>query len=75
MAKKSKKFQLLQNFAKISVYTKNDEMNMFSEFQLKMTPGSAKTMTPILVKIPQMGVSQKWRIFHFPGIFHEEMFI
>ena len=28
-------------------------MNMFGEFQLKITPGSAKTVTPIFVKIPQ----------------------
>ena len=43
--------------AKIS-YTKNDEMNMFGEFQLKITPRSAKTVTPIFVKIPK-----KWE-FH-----------
>ena len=34
-------------------------MNMFGEFQLKITTGSAKTVTPIFVKIPHMGVSQK----------------
>ena len=28
-------------------------MNMFGEFQLKITPGSAKTVTPIFVKIPK----------------------
>ena len=31
-----------QNFTKISIYTKNDEMNMFCEFQLKITLGSAR---------------------------------
>ena len=50
---KSKIFQLFQNFTKISIYTKNDKTNMFGEFQLKITPGSAKTVTPIFVKIPQ----------------------
>ena len=33
-------------------------MNIFGEFQLKITPGSAKTVNPIFVKIPQ-----KWE-FH-----------
>ena len=28
-------------------------MNMFGKFQLKITPESAKTVTPIFVKIPQ----------------------
>ena len=47
-------------------------MNMFGEFQLKITPGSAKTVTPIFVKIPpKWGFHKKSRIFHFPGIFHE----
>ena len=72
------KVENFSTFSKLhqNQYTKNDKMNMFGEFQLKITPGSAKTVTPILVKIPQkMGVSQKWRIFHFPEIFHEEMFI
>ena len=50
---KSKNFQLFRNFTKISIYTKNDEINMFGEFQLKITPGSAKTVTPIFVKIPK----------------------
>ena len=33
-------------------------MNMFGKFQLKITPGGAKTVTPIFVKIPKNGVSQ-----------------
>ena len=28
-------------------------MNMFGEFQLKITPGRAKTVTPFFVKIPK----------------------
>ena len=28
-------------------------MNMFGEFQLIITPGSAKTVTPIFVEIPK----------------------
>ena len=41
-----------------SVYIlKNDEMNMFGEFQLKITPGSAKTVTPFC-KNPKNGVSK-----------------
>ena len=56
---KSKIFQLFRNFTKISIYTKNDEMNMFGEFRLKITPRSAKTVTPIFVKIPKNWVSQK----------------
>ena len=35
---KVENFQLFGNFTKISIYTKNDEMNMFDEFQLKITP-------------------------------------
>ena len=50
-------------------------MNMFGEFQLKMTTGSAKTATPIFVKIPQNGGFTKMTNFYFPGSFHEEMFI
>ena len=45
---KVENFQLFQNFTKISIYTKNDEMNMFGEFQLKLTSGSAKTVTSFL---------------------------
>ena len=45
-------------------------MNMFGEFQLKITPGSVKTVTPIFVKIPK-----KWEFhkndefFTFPEFF------
>ena len=46
-------------------------MNMFG-FQLKITPGSAKTVTPIFVKITENGVSQKMRNFSFPRNFHEK---
>ena len=72
---KVENFQLFQNFTKISIYTKNDKMNMFGEFQLKITPGSAKTVNPIFVKIPQKWGFTKMMNFHFPGIFHEKMFI
>ena len=40
-------------------------MNMFGEFQLKITPGSAKTVTPIFVKIPQNGGFTKMTNFPF----------
>ena len=50
---KVENFQLFRNFTKISINTKNDEMNMFGEFQLKISPGRAKTVTPIFMKIPQ----------------------
>ena len=40
-------------------------MNMFAEFRLKIIPGSAKTVTPISLKIPKMGVSQKMTNFSF----------
>ena len=50
---KVENFQLFQKFTKISIYTKNDEMNIFGEFQLKITPGSAKTVTPYFCENPQ----------------------
>ena len=34
-------------------------MNMFGEFQLQITPGSAETVTPIFVKIPKNGGFRK----------------
>ena len=72
---KLENFSTFQNFTKISIYTKNDEMNMFGEFQLKITLGSAKTVTPIFVKIPPKWGFTKMVIFHFPGVFHVEKFI
>ena len=45
-------------------------MNMFGEFQLKITPGSAKMVIPIFVKIPKNGGFTKMMNFHFSGIFH-----
>ena len=50
-------------------------MNMFGEFQLKITPGSAKTVTPHFCENPQKWGFAKITNFHFPAIFHEEMFI
>ena len=44
-------------------------MNMFGEFQLKISSGSAKTVTPIFVKIPKKWGFTKMTNFHFPGIF------
>ena len=55
---KVKNFQLFRNFTKISIYTKNDEMNMFGKFQLKITTGSAKTLTPIFCEIPKKGFTK-----------------
>ena len=67
---KSKIFQLFRNFNKISIYTKNDEMNMFGEFQLKITTGSAKTVTPIFAKIPEKwGFHKNDEFFIFPEFF------
>ena len=48
-------------------------MNMFGEFQLKITPGSAKTVTPIFVKIPQKwGFHKNDEFFTFPEFFTKQ---
>ena len=44
-------------------------MDMFGEFQLKITPGSVKTLTPIFVKIPKNGVSQDDEFFTSSAFF------
>ena len=45
-------------------------MNMFGGFQLKITPGSAKTVTHIFVKIPQKwGFHNNDEFFTFPEFF------
>ena len=44
-------------------------MNMVGEFQLKITPGSAKTMTPIFVKIPKKWGFHKNEFFTFLEFF------
>ena len=67
---KVENFQLFQNFTKISIYTKNYEMNMFGEFQLEIATGSAKAVTPIFVKIPpKMGFHKNDEFFIFPEFF------
>ena len=40
-------------------------MNMFGEFQLKITLGSAKTVSPIFVKIPKKVGFTKMSNFSF----------
>ena len=67
----SKIFKFFQNFTKINICTNNDEMNMFAEFQLNMTPGSTKMGTPILVKIPKNGGFTKMTNFSFSRIFSQ----
>ena len=48
-------------------------MNMFGEFQLKITPGSAKTVTHIFVKIPKKwGFHKNDEFFAFPEFFTEK---
>ena len=71
----SKFLNFSQNFTKLNMYTKNDEMNLLSEFQLNMTPRSAKMGTPILVRDPQNGGFTKTMNLSFSGIFYKKVFI
>ena len=66
----SKIFKFSPNFTKLNIYTKNEEMNMFAEFQPNVTPRSAKMRTPILVgDPPKWGFHKSDEFFIFPEFF------